>query len=269
MANTFQNLSFEIVGLRSGEAAAWIQNNLATAEEIAGYGPSSPSVRRRPEDDFEDGWSNDEFVLVLGFTEDAIYDVAVGPERREDFEELWLDNQTFTFVFSGFDTAVYDSTPQDFEDFEEEWLGNEAFETQLGAIASGAFGGPGGVEDFEQSWGVDAFKTVVPIHLNEFPGTTLDWVDSNPDTIVRSAGSWLAEGFVPGWGLEVFSTVSNDGLFLPIIDVTASTITLDITDTAVPELGGPGVVQGVEDALYDIVLRAETFENVWTLMVTF
>lgn len=266
MANTFQNLSFEIVGFESGDAAGWAQNELATAEELAGYGPSSLSVRRRPEEDFEDGWDNDDFVLVLGLTEDAFYDLAISPERPEDFEEGWLNNESFTFVLSGLDIATYDSTPQDFEDFEEEWLNNEAFEFQLGATASAAFGGPGGAEDFEQSWDVDNFIIDFALAPAHSPG--YDFNDLDPDTIT-DAQDFLALGFVPGVGIEVLDSLSNDGVFAPLASVSSSTLTLDIGDAVTAEINSTAAtIQQAAVAFYGPV-RNENFEASWTLMVTF
>lgn len=262
MAHTFQNLSFEIAGLEPGEAAEWIQTQLASAEELASYGPSSLSVRRRPEEDYEDGWlSNEDFVFALGLTEDAFYDLAIAPERGEDYEEGWLSNENFGFVLSGIDVAMYDSTPQDIEDFEEEWLSNENFEFVLGAITSAAFGGIGGAEDFEQSWDID----VRTFAHAEFIGTLT--FEETADTITRIVGSWITDGFEGAPGVDVFDSILNDGIHTPV-SVTALVMTVAVV---VDEVATPNVqVSTIKTALYDAgAAREETFSGTWTLMDTF
>ena len=265
MAHTFQNLSFEIVGFQPGEAAGWTQSELASAEEIACYGPSSLSVRRRPEEDFEDGWlSNEDFVFVLGLVDDAFYDIAISPQRGEDYEEGWLSNENFTFVHSGLDVAVYDSTPQDFEDFEEEWLGNEAFEFQLGTILSAPFGGVGGSEDFEQTWDID----IRIFAFAEFSG--LLTFTKTSDEIERASGSWITDGFADVPQIEIFNSLSNDGIHDPVT-VTALSIITDGTPAIVDEVPALTVrVRSFSVALYDGgALTEENFQGTWTLMTTF
>ncbi len=267
MANTFQNLSFEIAGARPGDAADWTQTQLASAEELAGYGPSSPSVRRRPEDDFEDGWRNDEFVIAFGglvIIEAAIYDIAIAPQQREDYEEGWLNNENFTFIHSGLDPAMYDSAPEAVEDYEEEWLGNENFELQLGAIDQGAFSGVGGAEDFEQSWDID----IRILAFAEFSGL-LTFTDAS-DEIERAAGSWITDGFADVPQIEVFNSLSNDGIHDPI-SVSALSIITDGSPAIVDEVPFLTVrVSSFSVALYDAgALIEENFQGTWTLMVTF
>lgn len=54
---------------------------------------------------------------------------------------------------------------------------------------------------------------------------TAEFKDTNPDTIVRTTGSWITDGFAAGETLMVAGTTSNNGFFL-IDSVTALTLTL-------------------------------------------
>jgi hypothetical protein len=60
------------------------------------------------------------------------------------------------------------------------------------------------------------------------------YADANPDTITRSTGDFVDEGFVPDSQITVTGTVSNNGTFT-IATVSALTITLIATDTLVAE----------------------------------
>ncbi len=65
------------------------------------------------------------------------------------------------------------------------------------------------------------------------PGITFAEVGGTGDTIVRSRGSWLTDGFRAGDNFTIDDSVSNDGTTTAGIDtVTASTITLDTDDLA-------------------------------------
>ena len=56
----------------------------------------------------------------------------------------------------------------------------------------------------------------------------------NPDTVVRTTGSWVTDGFVAGGTFTVSGTASNDGTFL-IDSVTALVLTLDSGETLTNE----------------------------------
>ena len=68
------------------------------------------------------------------------------------------------------------------------------------------------------------------------PGITFAEVGATGDTIVRSRGSWLVDGFRAADNFTIADSVSNDGTTTAgIVTVTASTITLD-TDDLVDEV---------------------------------
>jgi hypothetical protein len=60
-------------------------------------------------------------------------------------------------------------------------------------------------------------------------------------TIVRSTGSWITDNFAPGTYIEILNSASNNKSAALIATVTATTITLDATETLVNE----GPVYGV------------------------
>ncbi len=65
-------------------------------------------------------------------------------------------------------------------------------------------------------------------------GPDLTFADTDPDTIVRSTGSWLDDGFFPGQLVRVSGTADNNGPFL-LGDVTALTLTLVAAATLTAE----------------------------------
>lgn len=78
-------------------------------------------------------------------------------------------------------------------------------------------------------------------------GPDLTFADADPDTITRSAGSWIADGFVAGMVITVSGSASNDGTFT-IDSLTATVLTLDAGDTLVAEGPSGGITvtgQGV------------------------
>ena len=180
-APTFQNLGFEEAGAAPGLAEGWTLAQLASVEEIAGYG--SPE---RPQEDFERGWSNDDFlfslaqevigpalyddvpesiedfeegwsqneafVRELGSVEAADYDPGAGTKLVEDFDGLWAGNEAFLFAF-----APSDLTGIPTEAFEAGWRGNESFLFAVGAsdVSAASYDAAGAaepVEDFEELW---------------------------------------------------------------------------------------------------------------------
>jgi hypothetical protein len=87
---------------------------------------------------------------------------------------------------------------------------------------------------------------------------TISFVDTDPDTITRSGGSFVDDGFVAG-PLTVTDTANNDGTFT-IDSVAASTLTLIATDVVVVEsavtgtLTGPSVEFGTAPTATDVDL---------------
>ena len=70
----------------------------------------------------------------------------------------------------------------------------------------------------------------------------LNFVDSNPDTIVRTTGSWIDDGFIDDMTLTITSSTSNNTTYtIDTNGVTATTLTLIATDTIVVETGTGGV----------------------------
>ncbi len=65
------------------------------------------------------------------------------------------------------------------------------------------------------------------------------FVNSNPDTITRDAGSFVSDGFKVGMTLTVSGSDSNDGTYT-IATVAALTLTLDAGDTLVVEAADTG-----------------------------
>jgi len=78
----------------------------------------------------------------------------------------------------------------------------------------------------------------------------------SPDTIVRSTGSWLTEGFEPGQEIIVSGTASNDGTYT-INTVVALTITLITADDVVQE----NTVSNVSLHSTPIILRDCTWSD--------
>lgn len=173
-----QNPSFEDAGALPGEAEHWTLHTTASLERIAGFGPSPYEawedferwfelrddfdlltiaiayfdlVDERQED-FEEGWSNDIYLLELptgqmvtalfgggevedletgwsnvpyATTWDAVASVVgiFDGESREDFEDQWRSNQSYTWVWSAVtsQTALFDGGTQNREDFENGW----------------------------------------------------------------------------------------------------------------------------------------------------
>ncbi len=74
-----------------------------------------------------------------------------------------------------------------------------------------------------------------PIDPLTFTGDiSAEFKDTNPDTVVRTTGSWITDGFVAAGTFTVSGTVSNDGTYL-IDSVTALVLTLDSGETLTNE----------------------------------
>jgi hypothetical protein len=82
-----------------------------------------------------------------------------------------------------------------------------------------------------------AYKT---IGRSTGPQTDIAFVDSNPDTITRGAGSFIADGFAVGDVITVEGSAGNSSTFT--IDVlAATTITLPAGESLVAEGAGPSI----------------------------
>lgn len=68
----------------------------------------------------------------------------------------------------------------------------------------------------------------------------LNFADANPDTITRTTGSWITDGFIDDMSIVITTSVSNNSTFT-IDTLTATTITLVAIDTLVVETGTSGV----------------------------
>lgn len=66
-------------------------------------------------------------------------------------------------------------------------------------------------------------------------GGNVTFADDNPDTITRTTGSWITDGFQRGTRITISGSVSNDGTYR-IASVTALVITLEATETLVAEV---------------------------------
>lgn len=72
-------------------------------------------------------------------------------------------------------------------------------------------------------------------------GETLTFADANPDTITRSAGSWITDGFARGDRILIAGTASNNGTF-DVDTVSATVLTLQLVEVLAAETpAGAGV----------------------------
>jgi len=78
------------------------------------------------------------------------------------------------------------------------------------------------------------------------------------DTIVRSSGSWLADGFRIGDVVTIADSVSNNGAFT-VTDVTAATLTLEANDLANEVIGATAitVTAGQTEAAWIAAISSE------------
>ncbi len=266
MAATFENLSFETQGVSPGLALGWDLEFQASLIRFAAYGEFPP----RPDEQFDRAWDNSDFVFFLGDvnTERAIYGSFTEIDDNEKFESDW-SNGGFSFSLGLTEEASYDtSTPESVEDFEEEWDSNENFTFVLGAVDDALYDASNeNVEDFEEEWDFNdtRYKTFfVTLQATD----TFAFVNSNPDTITRSSGDFLADQFRPNDGLVVDNSFANDGTFdieVGIASVTADTLTLIASDSLTAEAAGPQNVRirNFDEAIYDGSLDREDFEGTW------
>jgi hypothetical protein len=73
--------------------------------------------------------------------------------------------------------------------------------------------------------------------------TDIAFFNSNPDTITRTVGSFITDGFVSGQIIKVAGSTSNDGFYTVSTTVapTATTLTLELADTLTAEAAGASV----------------------------
>lgn len=73
------------------------------------------------------------------------------------------------------------------------------------------------------------------------PTLTFAEVGASGDTITRSRGSWLDDGFRTGDVITIVDTVSNNVASATLTNVTATVLTLDTTDLTAETIGSYGV----------------------------
>lgn len=78
-------------------------------------------------------------------------------------------------------------------------------------------------------------------------GVSVTFADVNPDTITRTKGSWIDDGFDVGMILTVTGTVSNDGSYT-IDTLTDTVITLIGGDALTNETGSATIVGNIAAA---------------------
>lgn len=93
--------------------------------------------------------------------------------------------------------------------------------------------------EYEWPWLETKETLTVPTSVT---GTIYAAVNSNPDTITRSGGSFVTDGFVAGQRIVVsgFATAANNGTFT-IATVAALTLTLTAAAALTAEAAGPSV----------------------------
>ena len=105
-------------------------------------------------------------------------------------------------------------------------------------------------------------------HLGGTPN--LSFAHSTPDTITRSSGSWITDGFQPGQQIRVSGSAANDGLYT-IASRTATVITLiaDNSLTAAAAAGGIRVDQVMPaplDANGDFIPDDQASRFAWAII---
>lgn len=85
----------------------------------------------------------------------------------------------------------------------------------------------------------------------------ISFADTNPDTILRVAGSWIDDGFFAGDTIKVDGSTSNDAIYNVAL-VTEKVLTLILADTLTVEAAGATVTVAVQRA-YVIPHRDNTF----------
>jgi len=107
-----------------------------------------------------------------------------------------------------------------------------------GETVTGGTSGATGVVEFDDNERKTGTLTLSSItYNNTITGTTIAFVDSDPDTITDSGNGFVTAGFVAGQRIKVSGTVSNDGYYT-IDTVAAGTITLVAADELTAEAAG-------------------------------
>lgn len=90
---------------------------------------------------------------------------------------------------------------------------------------------------------INAFKIGTDVGAGvSISGTpSLTFADANPDTITRSGGSWIDDGFLSEMTVTISGTSLNDGVYT-IDTLTDLTLTLVLTDSLVAETPPAGSV---------------------------
>jgi len=104
-----------------------------------------------------------------------------------------------------------------------------------------------------------------PVSMTGTPN--LNFVDSNPDTIVRTTGSWVTDGFIDEMVITITSSTSNNTTYT-IDSVTATTLTLISGDTIVVETGSSGVSVSGAPSLDNPIPPSDTY-NASTMSIIY
>ncbi len=165
--------------------------------------------------------------------------VPVGPtgttaESEDDFEDGWSNNETYFFTWTdvengpGTEAASFDTgSPEDVEDFEEEWDSNESYDFTMGATTAALYdAGAEAFEDFEDVI-LEASVTVVP-------GTdrvvrTAHGLSTGERVSFRNEGGTLPAGLNTGFLYFVIGATANDFQ----VSQTSGGSAVDITDNGV------------------------------------
>lgn len=126
-----------------GTATSWTLSTIATAQRINGFAVLTGGSATNPFEGFEGGWLNNENydreIDILANTL-AGFDSA-NPESAEDFEEEWLDNQSYLFAFNSSVLSFADLDPVESDPdlgnadrFENDWFNNQGYDFTLGSV---------------------------------------------------------------------------------------------------------------------------------------
>lgn len=100
------------------------------------------------------------------------------------------------------------------------------------------------VKDVKWSGAAKPEGTLARVTMAGAPTLTFAEVGATSDTITRSAGSWLTDGFAVGMTVSVRGTQFNNISAATITALTATVMTLDATDLTAEVVSGAKVVAG-------------------------
>ena len=168
--------------------------------------------------------------------------VPVGPtgtvaEPEDDFEDGWSNNESYFFDWAdviagpGVDAASFDvGTPQDFEDFEQEWDSNESYDFTMGATTAALYDGTASeaFEDFEEV--ILEFIVSISDPMNTIIKTAHGLLN-NQNVSFRNENGTLPGGLSAGFLYFVINVTANDfqvsatlgGSFINLTDSSAGT----------------------------------------------